>query len=195
MSGTTTSRPDRNNSKREISCWFYFQHQPTSFFRNGSIRNLHVNKLRKFIARVNAVGVVYDQDIDFGHIVSCPEVNPRKDEQETIEGIKNLDLTHLSEAEAEILRALLLKHKYVFSNRPGTCDVPPHEINLIEGFKPKVMHPYHIPESLKEEVDKQIDQLLEDGKIVKSYSHFGHPIVCVKKEGEGGGRICTDLRC
>ena len=159
----------------------------------GAVRLLHANKLRKFVTRVNVVGVVYDEDQDFGEIECCPSVNVSKDEQETIDAIKNVDLSHLNDVQAKLLRELLYKHRFVFSNRPGTCDVNPHEINLVEGFAPKAMKPYRIPEALKAEVDKQVDQLLEDGKIKESSSCFAHPIVCVAKPN-GDVRMCTDLR-
>ena len=159
----------------------------------GAIRILHANNLRKFVTRINAVGVIYDEDKDFGSIECCPPVNLNKDEQETIEAIKNVDLSHLDVQKAKQLRELLYKHRFVFNNRPGTCNVEPHEINLVEGFKPKALKPYRIPEVLKNEVDKQIKQLLEDGKIKESSSCFAHPIVCVAKPN-GDVRMCTDLR-
>ena len=159
----------------------------------GAVRILHANKLRKFIARVNVVGVIYDEDKEFGEIICCPEVNVTKDEQETIEAIKNLDLSYLDDDKVKQLKELLYKHRLVFNNRPGTCNVSPHEINLVDGFKPKALKPYRIPEMLKTEVDKQVKQLLEDGKIKESSSCFAHPIVCVAKPN-GDVRMCTDLR-
>src|SRR3989441_2472643 len=159
----------------------------------GAVRILHANNLRKFIARVNVVGVIYDEDKEFGEIICCPEVNVSKDEQETLDAIKNLDLSYLDEEKSKQLKDLLYKHRLVFNNRPGTCNVSPHEINLVDGFKPKALKPYRIPETLKTEVDKQVNQLLEDGKIKESSSCFAHPIVCVSKPN-GDIRMCTDLR-
>ena len=52
---------------------------------------------------------------------------------------------------------------------------------------------YRIPDKLKCEVDRQIDQLLQDGKIRPSCSPYAHPIVCVAKSN-GEIRLCTDLR-
>src|SRR3989442_15245338 len=46
---------------------------------------------------------------------------------------------------------------------------------------------------LKEEVDRQLDQLLADGKIRESTSPFCHPLLCVLKKN-GDVRLCTDLR-
>jgi hypothetical protein len=107
--------------------------------------------------------------------------------------IENLNLSHLTNNQASDLRNLLRKYKVVFNDKPGTCDVGFHEINLIEGFEPKAQRPYRIPEKLKAEVDRQINQLLEDGKIRPSKSPFAHPVVCVTKPS-GEIRLCTDLR-
>src|SRR3989442_11782797 len=91
------------------------------------------------------------------------------------------------------MRNLLLKYADVFSNKPGSCKLVNHHINLIRGFHPSRQHPYRIPQKLQEEVDRQLDQLLADGKIRESTSPFGHPLLCVlKKNGEV--RLCTDLR-
>jgi len=38
------------------------------------------------------------------------------------------------------------------------------------------MRPYRIPDKLKAEVDRQVDQLLKDGKIRPSSSPYAHPI-------------------
>src|SRR5207245_6045746 len=76
---------------------------------------------------------------------------------------------------------------------PGQCSVTCHKIDLVEGFKPRALRPYRIPDKLKVEVDRQIDQLLQDGKIRPSRSPYAHPIVCVAK-WNGEIRLCTDLR-
>ena len=102
---------------------------------SGSIRTLHANKLRRFVSRSQTVGVVYDEDIDFGDIEVCPVVNPIADEAATVEAIANLDLSHLKATQATQLRKLLIKHRLVFNNRPGTCNAACHQINLVEGFR------------------------------------------------------------
>ena len=154
----------------------------------GAVKTLHANDLRKFVARVNSVGVVFDDDTDFGRIECCPVAGEKRHEE-----INALDLTHLSVERQQELRSLLFKHENVFNDKPGQCNSTCHEINLEKGFKPKSMRPYRIPEKLKSEVDKQIDQLLKDGKIRPSSSPYSHPIVCVAKSN-GEVRMCTDLR-
>ena len=66
-------------------------------------------------------------------------------------------------------------------------------MNIEPGFKPKAMRPYRIPDKLKSEVDRQIDELLRDGKIRPSRSPYAHPILCVAK-ANGSTSVCTDMR-
>ncbi|GFT56322.1 hypothetical protein TNCV_2468291 [Trichonephila clavipes] len=40
----------------------------------GSLRLLHVNKIREYRARVQTVGVIYDIDNEFGEIQETPTV-------------------------------------------------------------------------------------------------------------------------
>jgi hypothetical protein len=162
---------------------------------SGSIRTLHANRLRKFVSRINTVGVIYEEDSDFGDLECCPYRDASQDAAKVVvSNIETLDLNHLTQHQARQLKDLLIKHKNVFSDRPGTCDVVPHKIDLVEGFQPKALRPYKIPEALKPEIDKQIQQLLDDGKIRPSRSPFAHPIVCVKKANSSDIRMCVDLR-
>lgn len=159
---------------------------------NGAVRILHANRLRKYVARVDMVGVIDDKGDDLGEIQACPNVNATS-EEEIIKQINELNLTHLTDNQALQLRNLLLKFKHIFNYRLDTCRTACHRVNLVEGFKPKAMHPYRIPEALKPEVDKQIQQLLEDGKIRKSTSPVAHPVVCVIKP-DSSVRLCANLR-
>jgi len=157
---------------------------------NGSVRVLHANKLRPYISRVQAVGIIFEDDEDFGEILCYPA---EEDIGSSTKAIQDLDLSYLDAQKSDQLKKVLFKHTKVFSDKPGSCNIFEHEINLVEGFVPKRQRPYRIPEKLKAEVDRQIDQLLKDGKIRPSNSSFAHPVVCVV-EPSGELRLCTDLR-
>jgi len=47
---------------------------------------------------------------------------------------------------------------HVFSDKPGLCTIVKHEIVTTTDFKPKSLKAYRLPEELKSEVDRQIDQ-------------------------------------
>ena len=60
------------------------------------------------------------------------------------------------------------KYPECFSDRPGFCDVIYHEVKLKPDFIRKQSKTYRIPEILKPEVERQIDQLVKDGFLVPS---------------------------
>jgi len=157
---------------------------------DGSVRVLHANSLRNYVSRVQSVGVIFDDESEFGAVIPYPNVN----ESNNSDFLSQIDLSHLNPTQRDELCQVLLKYEAVFSDKPGLCSIVQHEINLVPDFKPKAHAPYRIPEKLRVEVDRQIDQLLSDGKIRESCSPYAHPIVCVAKKGTDAIRICTDLR-
>jgi len=75
-------------------------------------------------------------------------------------------------------------------------DLMQHEIHLGEDFRPKRLRAYWVPENLKPEVRKAIQQMLDLGIIKPSKSEMASPIVCVLKgkAGQDGFRIAADYR-
>ena len=155
---------------------------------NDGIKTFHANNLRRYTSRVGCLGVVFDEDTDFGDLEHFP-----LDKEVFDDAIKGIDLSHLDDKKQVELRTLLNKYRELFSDKPGTCNVACHEINLHDNFVPKKQRAYRIPDKFKPEVERQVAQLLEDGKIRPSTSQYGHPIVCVAKSN-GEMRMCTDLR-
>src|SRR5437867_1763307 len=158
--------------------------------KDGTTRKLHADDLRKWTARTASIGIVYEGEDEFGDIETCPT---KADITDSEQEINNLDLSYLSESRARQMRELLLKYKDVFSNQPGTCNILEQKINLVEGYTPVFSRPYRVPERLKDEIDRQIKELLDLGKIEKSVSSYAAPIVCILKK-DGSVRLCTDLR-
>jgi len=104
---------------------------------NGSRRHLHANKLRKLVVPVTHVGIISENDAEFGEVLAVP-VLPDKT------GVANLpsqridlsSLSHLSE-EQNVLLQLLDEFKECFDDTPGLCTVVQHEIHLTDNFKPR----------------------------------------------------------
>jgi hypothetical protein len=160
---------------------------------DGSVRHLHANRIRPFIERVEtvAVSMVSDGDSDFGHIRFAP-IQPKPQDLPS-QRIDKERLKHLTGDQQGDLLALLDKYADCFSDKPGLCNVVEHEINLMPGFVPKRSRAYRIPEMLKNEVDRQIDDLLQQGLITPSKSPVASPIVCVRKKN-GEVRLTCDYR-
>jgi len=55
--------------------------------------------------------------------------------------------------------ALLDEYVNVFTDKPGLCKTGMHEINVTPDFKPKRLRAYKVPEILKPEVARQIQEL------------------------------------
>jgi hypothetical protein len=105
-------------------------------------------------------------------------------------------VSHLDEQQKIQYLALLDEFPDCFSDNPGLCKFGCHEINVSDEFKPKQLKPYKVPELLKPEVARQIQDLLDKGLIRPSNSPMASPIVCALKgrQGTGGVRICCDYR-
>jgi len=159
---------------------------------DGATRELHVNKIRPFIARVEQVGLIFEQDEEFGDISYAPtgeKVRSLSDIQQHIHS-QERDITR---KQGEDLTAILEKYKDVFAKIPGQAKVPGHGIRVTEECKLKRLHPYRVPIALQEEVERQVQELLELKMIEPSESEWAHPVVCVAKKN-GSVRLCVDYK-
>ena len=93
------------------------------------------------------------------------------------------------------MQAMLTMHKKVFSDQLGHCkpELGTHVIKLKPKSVPTRKASYRIPERLRAEEDKQVNVLLADGLIERSFSPYASPIVCVYKS-DNSVRVCCDYR-
>ena len=136
------------------------------------------------------VGVIADKDVEFGRVLTpVPVVTSvlpsRRVDQD--------QLAHLDVSERAQLCQLLDEFADCFVDKPGLCDVVTHRIQTTPEFVPRQVRPYRVPAVFKEEVDRQIADLLSMGLIRRSESPMASPIVCVAKK-DGGVRIACDYR-
>ena len=181
---------------------------------NGMRRHLHADKLRKYEISVgevivspaecsdvianlstNQCAVVYESDNDFGDINVIDSADPEAESLPS-QKIDPANIKHLAPQQRKELLEVLDKFSECFSEKPGCCDWIQHEIRVTEGFKPKRLRAYRVPESLKPEVEKQIEEMLQLGIIKPSKSEMASPIVCVLKgkDGRDGVRLAIDYR-
>lgn len=99
----------------------------------------------------------------------------------------------ISKEEENILNNILTSYQSVIPANDKPAEVPiQHKIRLKDDI-PVSSNPRRIPYAYREEVNKQIDDLLKKGYIEPSFSEYGAPLVPVIKR-DGTIRICCDFR-
>jgi hypothetical protein len=78
----------------------------------------------------------------------------------------------------------------ILLGRPPDCGFE-HTIELEEGTKPMITPPYHHPRRFKDEIEKEIKELLMMGHIRPSRIPFASSIVLVLKK-DGTMRMCIN---
>ncbi|XP_040062301.1 uncharacterized protein LOC120837151 [Ixodes scapularis] len=156
----------------------------------GKTSVVHANRLRPYYARVSHVGVVFDEDREFGEVEYAPQAAPPCSNEVLMPPEK---LAHLDAGTRAEVQLIFEKHRALFDGRPGMAKVGQHRIDLEEGNRPKRAFPYRVPELLKKEVSRQVHELLDWGLIYPVESDFAHPVVCVGKK-DGTMRMCIDYR-
>lgn len=68
-----------------------------------------------------------------------------------------------------------------------------HRIHLLSGLPPAVVRSYRYPQLLKDEIERQCDDMLQQGIIRPSNSEFSALVLLVKKQDDSW-RFCVDFR-
>ncbi|XP_057416557.1 uncharacterized protein LOC130711103 [Lotus japonicus] len=110
------------------------------------------------------------------------------------QGTKGNESNLTFDQQRELLN-LLDKYRGVFEAKSG---LPPsrgreHCINIQEGQGPVNVRPYRYPHLHKNEIEKQVQEMLSAGIIRPSASAFSSPVILVKKK-DHTWRVCVDYR-
>ena len=109
-------------------------------------------------------------------------------------GIK-LEGSELSEQERVRLLELIGQNRDVFATGLkdlGYCDISPCKINTLDEV-PVSQKPYRTTPQARDEIERQVNDLVEAGIVKKSFSPYASPVVLVKKKS-GDFRLCVDYR-
>ena len=75
-------------------------------------------------------------------------------------------MEHLNADQKDALLKWLDEFADVFVEKPGLCNDGVHEIDVTHDFKPRRLRAYKVPELLKPEVARQLQELLDMGLFV-----------------------------
>ena len=75
---------------------------------------------------------------------------------------------------------------------PGRTGMAEHVIDTGDSC-PIRLHPYRVPHAYRDEVERQVTEMLEEGVIEPSTSDWAAPILLVQKK-DGTLRFCVDYR-
>ena len=156
-------------------------------------RLIHANKMRKYVIRSSSCGLIMEEDEEFGSVVELPM---KPNNSETNQRALPLDyeqIGHLNPDQQKQLLDILHRYSDRFSEKPGLCTLVEHEVILKPEFKEKEFAAYRIPLIYREEVQKQIQEMLRIGIIRPSSSRMASPLVIVKKK-DGSLRLACDYR-
>ncbi|RLN06997.1 uncharacterized protein C2845_PM11G15240 [Panicum miliaceum] len=98
-------------------------------------------------------------------------------------------------ASKDVLNLLLLDIQDVFAKPTG---LPPqrnldHRIHLLPDTAPVVVRPYRYPQLLKDEIEQQCSEMLQQGIIRPSTAAFSSPVLLVRKK-DNVWCFCVDYR-
>ncbi|XP_063846912.1 uncharacterized protein LOC135092383 [Scylla paramamosain] len=117
-----------------------------------------------------------------------------KDTQNNTYIIEHLDdqLRHLSSSRALDISRLISEYD-AFGDHPKICNVLRHDVKVLPGTFPIKQSPYRVNPRKREQMQKEVQYLLEQGLAIPSSSPWASPCLLVPKE-DGQLRFCTDYR-
>ena len=96
----------------------------------------------------------------------------------------------LNNDQKQQLWQILNEFSEVLQNKPGHTKLVEHKIETGTSC-PVKLPPYRLPQAYRESVQKEIQEMLEQGIIEPSSSEWAAPIVLVKKK-DSSLRLCVD---
>jgi hypothetical protein len=98
----------------------------------------------------------------------------------------------LSMQEKKIFERMLWAHKNVFSDQPGLVNHYEHRIEMRD-LSPVFNIPFPIPIAIRQDVQKEINQMIDWGIIQEANTPYVSSLIVVRKTNETL-RLCVDLR-
>ena len=109
--------------------------------------------------------------------------------------LKEIDLSHVDDCQAERILHVLRENKNAFSSKEspiGHVKGIEHELNTVPGqiaYRPQYRH----PQAISKKIEEMADELLQLGVVRECESPWNSPIILVKKK-DGSFRFVADVR-
>eukprot|EP00731_Ephydatia_muelleri_P003135 Em0001g3135a len=145
------------------------------------LRNFHINMLRKWHEPLATSYWVQD-------VGGNEELHLWNEEEEKSYEIAD----QLTDEQRVELRHLLEQYKDTLQDKPGRTLAAEHVIDTGTA-KPVKLPPYRLPYAYRDQVQKELKEMVKDGIATTSISEWAAPIVLVTKK-DGGIRFCVDYR-
>jgi hypothetical protein len=179
---------------------------------DGNVRYCHIkmmNTSREYIQLGKNVKTGTAEDLhegmkDVHRLAACHRVNAvNKGPLKSVNDVRETfyeKLSHLQLEEYEVMAQVLEEYIDLF-NDDATGKFPCttkgfHEIRTGDAL-PIKKNAYRVPYALKDEMQRQIDEMLEKGMITPCASPWAAPVILVPKKSPDGTpkyRFCTDFR-
>lgn len=114
--------------------------------------------------------------------------------------LEKIDLTHLNSEETEGIVDILDKYKDIFyleNDKLTYTTTIKHSIDIMTNTKPINSKPYRLPMLQRQEINKQIGQMLEENIISRTNSAWNSPLLLVPKKSttdQKAFRLVIDYR-
>ena len=158
------------------------------------LKTYHANLLKKYVDRE-------EQSTPEKAATACSAVDEscldqdifELNEIEHKEGPDDINFgQNLSVEQHRQVKRLVREFEDRFTPRPGMTDIVQHQIKLTSNT-PVHCKPYRLPYATRQELKKDIREMLDLGIIRESKSPYASPVVIVKKS-DGSNRVCVDYR-
>ena len=212
------------SEKREIQSGIFLAESLTNVRNNSCITSvinttekpvtielekINLVEFKEKVSKENVMTVKEDPDNGFEWLetvnsIECKNEGCRENvkDLERLEKLSAaLDLNHLNQEEKYSMLGICKQFNDIFyldGDKLGTTDIGEHAIHLKEYVEPIKSKPYRLPQSQKEEINKQCSEMLQEKIIEPSISPWNAPILLVPKKtnanGERKWRLVVDYR-
>ncbi|GFR21103.1 retrovirus-related Pol polyprotein from transposon opus [Trichonephila clavata] len=146
---------------------------------NGSEKEPHFNKLRPYIARIEQIGLIFDQDDEFGELHYAPTDTVELDFNDIYNHVMD-GSSGLENSQKHQLADLFSKFSDVFSSVPGSAKVKGHSLVLPLTNLTKKNIPKDIPwESSAEDSFMKLEELVKNA--FSAYTRFVSPLSTIHR--------------